>query len=159
MSDLRKYLSWRRGIIGQKCIREDTEMWGCCALWALFAGLCDFVHRCGLSQMQCSDSHSVYSWLLFLVLDPTTTSQLSTWVYCQFKKQDQLLWSLFFFVVVYFCFVQPRQTAASSEVPVYSQDACFVMYRQLHFRPAKCNKGLVALHSDMLKAISMSFLL
>lgn len=46
-------------------------------------------------------------------------------------------------------FLYSRDKRISSKMPVYNQDAGFVMYRQLHFRPLKHSKGLVALHPDM----------
>lgn len=45
----------------------------------------------GVGYLKCGAQISVLFilayYFLFLVLDPTTTSQLSTWVYCQFKNR------------------------------------------------------------------------
>lgn len=118
--------------------RTDLEILGCCALWARFAGLCDFVLQHRSCPMWCSESHSVYSLLLGLALNPATTSQQSSQFYCQFQNlivRDQLLW-------ISGVFVQPEQTGVSFKTSFDNQDTCSVMYQKLYIKAPKHTRGI-----------------
>lgn len=119
--------------------RTDLEILGCCALWARFAGLCDFVLQYRSCPMWCSERDFVYSFLLILGLNPAThpsrvpgfIASSKSWLY-----SIQLLWASG-------VFVQPGQTETSSKTPFYNQDTCSVMHRKLYFRALKHSKELV----------------
>lgn len=121
--------------------RTYLEMLGYCALWALFAGLCDFVHQYGLSQMWYSDIHSVYSSLLFLFfLDYLVcTTILGFGSYHHIPAEYLVLLpiqktgctgsaSLELFWFGFFLYSQDklRYDIEMPKMPVYNQGACFV---------------------------------